>query len=195
MPLADPTNAMTPLHLILSQLSALFLPHPTPSCFHVLSHPSCLLVPVVPSFILSLPCNCFHVSCPANLPSPFAMTTRLLVSNGSITVSQHTGRYRPSWDILVGVSVTVLTLIKEWPWPRVPVSSVASHEPCHHPIGIRSPFAGFPHPWEAGPQVGHCGWEMAGGSMLRQPPSFLFFRLCLLIPTWEMGVEQPPCAS
>lgn len=104
MPLADPTNAM-PLFLILSLLSALALalalpllltPPPPP-----LPSPRLLLLPALPpqlpacaydpSLYLTLPCNCFHVSCIANLPSPFALTTRLLVSRGSVTVSQHKG--------------------------------------------------------------------------------------------------------
>lgn len=70
-------------------------PQPSPPapgcCFCLLSHPSCLLVHMIPSFTLALPCNCFHVSCPANLPSPFALTTRLLVSRGSVTVSELKG--------------------------------------------------------------------------------------------------------
>lgn len=88
------TNALKPY-----PFSALFpCPAPAtdlfPSCFfHMTSHPSSLLLHMIPSFIshLSLLCNNLCVSCPANLPSPFAMTTRLLVSRASVIVSKHTG--------------------------------------------------------------------------------------------------------
>lgn len=73
-PAADPTPPPVPRLLLLSAL-----PPQLPACAYD------------PSLYLTLPCNYFHVSCIANLPSPFALTTRLLVSRGSVTVSQHKG--------------------------------------------------------------------------------------------------------
>lgn len=56
----------------------------------------------------------------------------------------------------------VLTLLEEWALcPRVPLSSVASCDPCHHLIGTPPPiFAGFSSLLGSCPQGGHCGREV-----------------------------------
>lgn len=60
----------------------------------------------------------------------------------------------------------MLTLIEEW--------ALCPEFPCHHLIGIPSPpppssLLVFLHSWEAGPHVGHCGWQVQVGPCLGSP--------------------------
>lgn len=91
------------------------------------------------------------------------------------------------------------SVVEEWALyaPESLSVLVAGCDPCHHltevppTLCLLVPRLGTG--LESCPATSPLGGT--GSSALRHPLLSASFRLCLRIPTWEMGVGQPPCAS